>query len=228
MMDEQWIMEDVKEKLCYCSVDVGSDMEVSRKAGMENYICCSYILPDGLHHKRGVVKNPDLVPLAYRHLLPFRSGHTQLAQDNLPTTKEEKPAAADTQELTLTNERFLVPEMLFHPADLGLNQAGLAEGIVRAVSACHSDLHPLLYSSIVLTGGTTKLPGFKERLELELRPMVPAEYDLNVHAVDDPIVAPWRGGSLMAASADFESCSVTRAEYEELGSFRCRRRFLRC
>lgn len=23
------------------------------------------------------------------------------------------------QELTLTNERFLVPEMLFHPADLG-------------------------------------------------------------------------------------------------------------
>lgn len=68
-----------------------------RKTGVENYIRCSYILPDGLHHKRGVVKNPDLVPMAYRHLSPSRSGHTQLAQDNLPTTKEEKPAAADTQ-----------------------------------------------------------------------------------------------------------------------------------
>ncbi|MCO5572733.1 hypothetical protein L7F22_026492 [Adiantum nelumboides] len=30
MMDEQWIMEDVKEKLCYCSLDMASDMKISR------------------------------------------------------------------------------------------------------------------------------------------------------------------------------------------------------
>jgi actin-related protein len=43
-----------------------------------------------------------------------------------------------------------------------------------------------------------------------------------------PILAPWRGGSLLAARPDFESCSVTKAEYEELGSYRSRRRFMRC
>ncbi|KAH7299441.1 hypothetical protein KP509_24G011700 [Ceratopteris richardii] len=224
MMDEQWIMEDVKEKLCYCSLDVASDMEIARKAGAENYIQCNYILPDGVHYKKGVVKNPEIVPLAYKHL------STPKKQSDVysPVLKEEKLPATGTQELTLTNERFLVPEMLFHPADLGMNQAGLAECIVRSVNACHSDLHPLLYSSIILTGGTTKLPGFRERLELELRPHVPAEYGLKIYAVDDPIIAPWRGGSLFAVSENLESCSVTKSEYEELGSLRCRRRFFNC
>lgn len=231
MLDETWIMEDVKEKLCYCSLDVAADMDVARKVGKENYIRCQYVLPDGVQHKRGIVKDPDAVQAAYRHLSPTEGtgqGNATLLEDDLPKMKEETSAASDVQELTVTNERFLVPEMLFHPADLGMNQAGLAECISRAVTGCHPDLHPLLYSSVVLTGGSTKFPGLKERLELDLRPLVPAEYDLNIHAVDDPIVAPWRGGSLLAASSDFESCSVTKAEYEELGSFRCRRRFMRC
>jgi actin-related protein 6 len=30
MLDETWIMEDVKEKLCYTSLDVTSDMEIAR------------------------------------------------------------------------------------------------------------------------------------------------------------------------------------------------------
>jgi actin-related protein 6 len=49
------------------------------------------------------------------------------------------------QEIDLTNERFLVPETLFQPADLGMNQAGLAECIVRAINSCHSYLQPVLY-----------------------------------------------------------------------------------
>lgn len=35
----------------------------------------------------------------------------------------------------------------------------------------------------------------------------------------------WRGGSLLASSPDFKAMCVTKAEYEELGSARCRRRF---
>lgn len=39
------------------------------------------------------------------------------------------------------------------------------------------------------------------------------------------IKGAWRGGSLLASSPDFESMCVTKSEYEELGSYRCRRRF---
>ena len=33
-------------------------------------------------------------------------------------------AAGTEQVLTVNNERFMVPEALFHPSDIGMNQAG--------------------------------------------------------------------------------------------------------
>ncbi|KAG9140112.1 hypothetical protein Leryth_025685 [Lithospermum erythrorhizon] len=95
--------------------------------------------------------------------------------------------------------------MLFRPADLGMNQAGLAECIVRAVNSCHPHLHPVLYQSIILTGGSTLFPRFAERLEQELRPLVPDEYKVKITAQEDPILGVWRGGSLLASSPDFEA-----------------------
>ncbi|CAI7869125.1 unnamed protein product [Closterium sp. NIES-54] len=66
--------------------------------------------------------------------------------------------------LSLASERFMVPEGLFHPSDLGVSQAGLAETIVAAVSAAPRVIQPLLYSNIVLVGGSCQFPFFKERL----------------------------------------------------------------
>ncbi|XLR44144.1 hypothetical protein S83_028804 [Arachis hypogaea] len=128
-------------------------------------------------------------------------------------------------EFDLTNERFLVPEMIFQPANLGMNEAGLAECIVRAVNSCHPHLHPVLYESIILTGGSTLFPQFSERLEKELRPLVPDDYHVKITTQEDPILGVWRGGSLLASSPDFEAMCVTKSEYEELGSVRCRKRF---
>ena len=31
----------------------------------------------------------------------------------------------------LNNERFMVPELLFHPADIGLQQSGIVEAVVQ-------------------------------------------------------------------------------------------------
>ncbi|KAE8789065.1 actin-related protein 6 [Hordeum vulgare] len=128
-------------------------------------------------------------------------------------------------EFALTNERFLVPEMLFHPIDLGMNQAGLAECIVRAAQACHPYIQPVLYQSIILTGGSTLFPRFAERLQRELRPLVPEEYQVKIISQENPILGVWRGGSVLASSPDFDSMCVTKSEYEEMGSARCRRRF---
>jgi actin-related protein 6 len=83
----------------------------------------------------------------------------------------------------------------------------------------------MFYRSIILTGGSTLFPQLKERLEGELRPLVPDHFDVKITTQEDPILGVWRGGSLLASSPDFESMCVTKAEYEELGSARCRRRF---
>ncbi|GJY94251.1 actin-related protein 6 [Tanacetum coccineum] len=82
-----------------------------------------------------------------------------------------------------------------------MNQAGLVECIVRAVDSCHPHhLHLVLY----------------ER-ESEMRPLVPDVYQSHVRRL--------QGGSLLASSPDFDAMCVTKAEYEELGSYRCRRGF---
>lgn len=78
----------------------------------------------------------------------------------------------------MNNERFLVPEVLFSPGDLGQQQAGLAEAIVQALDGVHESLHPLLLSNVLLTGGTAACPGFAQRLLADLRPLVSDEYEV--------------------------------------------------
>jgi actin-related protein 6 len=80
--------------------------------------------------------------------------------------------------LAVNNERFMVPEALFRPSDIGMEEAGLAEAVVQAVQAAHPHLHALLYSNILLTGGTARCPGFRQRLLAELRPLVPDDYEV--------------------------------------------------
>ncbi|KAL0451884.1 UNVERIFIED_CONTAM: Actin-related protein 6 [Sesamum latifolium] len=187
VMDESFIMDDVKEKLCFVSLDVQRDLKIARKPGKDNMFRCTYVLPDGVTYMKGFVKDPN--------------------------------EQADTWP-------WMPVILLPQPEKRRMNQAGLAECIVRSVNSCHPHLHPVLYESIILTGGSTLFPRFAERLEKELRPLVPDEFQVKITAQEYPILGVWRGGSLLASSPDFEAMCVTKAEYEELGSARCRRRFL--
>ena len=99
-------------------------------------------------------------------------------------TQPPKQACSDTlpmtvQVLALNNERFMVPEVLFQPTDVGLQQAGLPQTIVEVVQATPPELHPLLYSNVLCTGGCATLPGFRERLYNELRALVPDDYEVS-------------------------------------------------
>ncbi|XP_031266383.1 actin-related protein 6-like [Pistacia vera] len=223
VMDETFIIDDVKEKLCFVSLDVARDLQIARKRGRDNLLRCTYVLPDGITHTKGYVKDPD----AAQRYLSFGDGSPSETKqmEDAEEPRDRKRVDLTKNEFDLTNERFLVPEMIFQPADLGMNQAGLAECIVRAVNSCHPYLHSVLYKSIILTGGSTLFPRFAERLEMELRPIVPDDYEVKITTQEDPILGVWRGGSLLACSPDFEAMCVTKADYEEHGSARCRRRF---
>ena len=66
----------------------------------------------------------------------------------------------------------------------------------------------------------SRCPGFRERLLAELRPLVPAEYALTVNVADDPISSAWHGACQLAASPAFAQEALTKADYEEQGSYR--------
>ncbi|XP_075489671.1 actin-related protein 6 isoform X2 [Primulina tabacum] len=230
VMDESFIMDDVKERLCFVSLDVQRDLKIARRPGNDNIFRCTYVLPDGITYMKGFVKDPDE---AKRHIslddgAPFSpAGEKDYMECHDVAEKRQDRRNIDLtkNEFSLTNERFLVPEMIFRPADLGMNQAGLAECIIRAVSSCHPHLHPVLYESIILTGGSTLFPRFAQRLERELRPLIPDDYQVKITTQEDPIIGVWRGGSLLASSPDFEAMCFTKSEYEECGSARCHKRF---
>jgi actin-related protein 6 len=73
---------------------------------------------------------------------------------------------------------------LFTPQDIGLQEAGVAETAVEAVLSDKStsdEQKQLLFDSIVLIGGNTNIPNYKERFYNEVRKMVPSDFDVTVH-----------------------------------------------
>lgn len=84
------------------------------------------------------------------------------------------------QILRLSNERFTVPEILFHPSDLGISQMGIPEAICYSISVCPAEAQSHLYANILLTGGCTLFPGFRERVEAEVRSRAPDHLDVQV------------------------------------------------
>lgn len=87
----------------------------------------------------------------------------------------------EQQTLRLTNERFAIPEILFHPSDIGIRQMGIPEAVIDSIKACDEETWPHFLSNIVLTGGNAKFPGFKDRIYKEIRSLAPTEYAVNVY-----------------------------------------------
>jgi len=106
------------------------------------------------------------------------------------------------QILPMSVERFTVPEILFRPSDIGMNQLGIAEAIVQSIQACDPIYHAAMYHNIVLTGGNMLIPNFKQRLEVELRALVPSQYTVRVYLPEDPVSYAWDGAREWVSSGN--------------------------
>ncbi|KAB0351470.1 hypothetical protein FD754_016327, partial [Muntiacus muntjak] len=98
--------------------------------------------------------------------------------------------------LHLANERFAVPEIFFNPSDIGIHEMGIPEAI-----------------NIVLTGGNSLFPGFRDRVYSEVRCLTPIDYDVSV------------GGKLISENDNFDDMVVTREDYQENGHSICEEKF---
>lgn len=82
---------------------------------------------------------------------------------------------------------------------------------------CDIDLHQDLYANIVLSGGTSMLPNFADRLKKEITGLAPCKVEIKV--IDPPKgkYSVWRGGSLYASNPTFKPSFINRQEYHEYG-----------
>ncbi|CBZ33840.1 actin-like protein, putative [Leishmania donovani] len=132
----------------------------------------------------GVLTSPD-VPIRYYlptipALLPLGVLEAELPS-RLPKTSGVDAAAL--QHLLLCQERFLIPELLFTPADVGINQQGVAQAITEGIfqrgllQHLTKLLRPLLLHNVCVYGGTASQPNFRDRLEAEVAAVAPQSPD---------------------------------------------------
>ncbi|CAK9437181.1 uncharacterized protein LODBEIA_P15700 [Lodderomyces beijingensis] len=126
-------------------------------------------------------------------------------------------------QIHLNVERIRVPEILFQPTIGGLDQAGISEissDLLRRRLGGDFSIEGLSYKmaqNVFITGGLALLPGFKGRIERDLRGFLPTGTPMNVSIAKDPLLDPWHGMSKWANSQDSKDAYVSLAEYEEYG-----------
>ncbi len=214
MRNDSYIVNEIKESACYVSLDFKGDLEKSWKGTRgerrEAYlggagIARDYVLPDFHTRFHGIVRDFD--PTA--------------------SAKSRKIAASASNEdvLTLRNERFTVPELLFNPSDLGLRQSGLAEIVMQVLHCLPLGLWPGLLANIVVVGGSSKFDDFVQRLQAEIVQRVPDDCVVRVVRPTDPITTTWRGAASFAAHPHADQLAVTKQEYDEHGALLVARKF---
>jgi actin-related protein len=123
--------------------------------------------------------------------------------------KRREAEAKDRQALALSVERFAIPEVLFTPSDLGLECGGIADAIVESINACDATLRAAMYHNVLLVGGNAKIPGYKERVEMELRKLAPVNYVVRVFLPDDPVSYAWEVSTFVGYQEYHESLLST-------------------
>lgn len=205
MLEETHLLNEIKEAVSFVAPsgqDFSRDLDrtwkgrLGDKQSLDPSIVLDYVLPDYDASLHGHARPHN--PLASRLKHKLQQGPRE---DVLP----------------LGNERFAVPEILFHPSDIGIQEEGLPAAIMQSLAVLPEALKVGMLANVLVVGGTSLIPGFVERLEAELRSLVPGRYGVGVRRAEDPVRHAWVGAARWAAGPEAEGVMVTKAEYEERG-----------
>jgi actin-related protein len=119
--------------------------------------------------------------------------------------------------ITIGQERFRCPEALFDPQPLGRTIQGVHLTTFRSIMKTDVDIRKDLYENIVLSGGTTMYPGIAERMEKELKALVPAAMQVSITAPPERKYSVWIGGSIWASLSTSAEMWITKEEYDVTG-----------
>lgn len=134
-------------------------------------------------------------------------------------------------QIHLNVERIKIPEILFQPNMAGVDQAGISEVcedlLLRRLpqergfsgdseSWLSNNEGQKVLSNIFLTGGLANFNGFQERLQNDLRQVLPTDTDFKVNVAKDPLRDSWKGLRSFSMEAEDKDW-ITKKQYEEMG-----------
>lgn len=137
--------------------------------------------------------------LCYVALDPKKEAEAYKSSTNLNKPFE----LPDGNIVTLQDQQYRCPELLFNPTLIGKDFDGLHTLAFNSIMKCDVDVRRELYKNIVLSGGTTMFPGIVERLSKEMSELAPPSISVKVYAPPERKFSVWIGGSILSSLASF-------------------------
>lgn len=164
----------------------------------KNRIARDYVLPDFVTYRRGFVKEDHA----------------------------DKPIT-DQQTIRMNNERIQATEILFYPSDVNINQVGISHLIHYCIESLPDEFKPALYENIVLIGGNACFPGYRERIQKDVRSLADRLFDVEVHLPANPVDDPVEGARFLCKEKPdlISKLFCSKSEYQTKGAQYCLDKF---
>jgi len=125
----------------------------------------------------------------------------------------------DATVITVGPDRYKCPEILFQPALLGADGAGM-QGLHERCAASigkidTEELRTAMYENVVLSGGSSMLPGIGDRMQNEVSALATDGATVSVITDSQRKYAAWVGGSMLGSLPTIKDILITKEEYDE-------------
>ncbi|CAI4063908.1 hypothetical protein SKDZ_08G1740 [Saccharomyces kudriavzevii ZP591] len=117
--------------------------------------------------------------------------------------------------IEIGNDRYRAPEILFSPQIIGSGYDGLSDMCMQSIWKVDLDLRKTLLSSIILSGGTTTLRGFGERMLHDLEALSKGTCKIKIIAPPERKYTTWVGGSILTGLSTFQKLWTKKSDWLE-------------
>ncbi len=169
------------------------------------------------HNSHPYLKSPIFEPLISKIinekcLLSLNINKTLSDQSLENQISEEIEITQFKEILKLGIEKYLAPEVLFHPKLANSKSESVDSLIIQSLKECHPSLRKQIYSNIILAGGGCAFTNFKERLS-SLFSKIPMLANSNILIHFDPRLTVWKGMLVAANSTYYEKNAKSQNQF---------------
>lgn len=125
----------------------------------------------------------------------------------------------DDTVVELNEEKYLAPEILFHPELINKGVGGIGNTFCSSMSAVDHFTKTKFDGNLVISGGSSLFEGFKERLASELKNYYGGKYKdrTNIISIKERRYLQWIGASIYSLMQIFKGLCTSRQEYDTYG-----------